>query len=193
VKLRSHVIFNKRLFGIFALTFILTVIISSSLAYEPNPLDAYWNRPPYPHLYYINGCSVPNDILAVNDAARDWTSIATPNHPYLHQYWPPPHQIYVRNVQVNDIWDGMCIIYDYNNDDYLDFADIYINYHWTWNYSRQKVRSVAGHEFGHSLGLWDEWDEQCLEYPVTSTRFDQWGIFKPTQDEIDGINDYYGD
>jgi len=166
---------NKRVVIIFVLTFLATVIVSAVQAYKGNSLDAFW-RNPYPHLYYINGCSVPNDILAVNDAARDWSSINSPHRLYLHQYWPPPNQIYVRNVFIVTYWDGWCTIYDYNHDHNLDYADISINNYWTQSYSRNKVRSVAGHEFGHSIGLGDESGAQCLEYPITETRYDQWAF-----------------
>ncbi|MEM2980433.1 MAG: matrixin family metalloprotease [Thermoproteota archaeon] len=154
-----------------------------------------WKKPPYPDLWYINLCADPDDFYATRDAANDWNNINLPSgvRPRFHDYWYPPQHVYVKNVYYpSQWWDGMTYPYDYNGDGYFEYVNISLNNYYTQNYPRNKIRSVIGHEFGHSLGLAHMFFAPVLMNPDTSERYDVYGIYKPTQDEVNGINALYG-
>lgn len=59
-------------------------------------------------------------------------------------------------------------------------------------YATNKAVSVATHELGHVLGLGDLYGSYpSLMNGHTNTRYDNYGIYTPQQDDLDGINVLY--
>jgi len=174
---------------VFATLFALVERVYSYLLLGPK-----WKKPPYPDLWYINRCADPDDYYATRDAANDWNNINLPSgvRPRFHDYWYPPDHIYVKNVYNLTWWDGFCFVKDYNKDGYIDYVNITLNNYYTQNYPRNKIKSVIGHEFGHSLGLADMYFARVLMNPNSTERYDVFGIYRPTQDEVNGISYLYG-
>jgi len=86
--------------------------------------------------------------------------------------------------------DGLCITYTYEGIIYFAYA--HVNTHYTPSYPYNKVRSVATHELGHSVGL----DEMGTGFAVvmnyaSNWRYDEWGVYTPQSDDIDGLYDLY--
>ena len=76
---------------------------------------------------------------------------------------------------------------------YYDIVDIKLNDYYLDDYASNKKRSVIGHELGHSLGLDEENDEDCIMIRYTSIRYDKKGIYKPQTDDEFDVNAIYGD
>ena len=157
-------------------------------------LGYHWASPPYPDLYYLNECD-GYEYRAVSDATNDWNNINAINPPDFKEYGPPLFECNVRVYETNrDEYypDGICYRY-YDSYAIIYYVEIEINNYWTSQYEYNKVRSVMAHEFGHALGLEDEdINKAVLMNGVTHYRYDVYGIYKPTQDEVNGINHIYG-
>lgn len=92
-------------------------------------------------------------------------------------------------IDRNTTTDGYAIVYPNWTSTYTGgFA--YLNTHYMDNYVSNARKSVAAHELGHILGL-DHESGAVLMNGSTGVRFNQNSIFKPTSDDIDGINALY--
>jgi len=173
---------------------VCITLLSIGLVRGWTTIGAKWPSPPYPNLGYSNTCD-GTEREAANSSLNDWENINAVNPPDFHPYDPDnpnePH-ISIWDPYRPDVrWDGRAIIW--HHDGWIFFVEIQINEYYTSTYEFNKVRSVTGHELGHALGLGDESaSKPVLMNKYTSYRYDEFGIYQPTQDEVDGINYLYG-
>ncbi len=173
----------KRLSLLLALYLTITFIfIQPVLAY--NLLGCQWSNADPLHYYYDNWVS-SNSKLAWQAAASSW------NNSSNDISWNFSANYDVYSTEANDSgadWDGISII-DHSGST-INSATTYLNAFFTDNYSSNQRKSVAGHEFGHCLGL-DERNAQVLMHPFTDQRYDNYNISTPQQDDLNGIAAMY--
>ncbi|RLE81197.1 MAG: hypothetical protein DRJ51_04350 [Thermoprotei archaeon] len=170
----------------------MLVLISPVAAWTT--IGKKWPSPPYPNLSYANTCD-GTEWTATETSLSDWENIDATNPPNFYVYDPDnpnePHISIWDPYEPDVTWDGRAIIW--YSGDWIVFVEIQINEYYTSTYEFDKVRSVAGHEIGHALGLGDESEDKAvLMNPNSARRYDEFGIYKPTQDEVNGINYLYG-
>jgi hypothetical protein len=85
--------------------------------------------------------------------------------------------------------DGWTTLYPCGSCTY-NYADLYLNYAFTKNYSSAEIQSVAAHELGHLAGL-DHSSGCVLMNGSTATRWGSCGINLPQTDDVNGVNALY--
>lgn len=90
-------------------------------------------------------------------------------------------------------WDGLCSAYMSGN--YFTSMSIFLNKAKTntWN-SDGALQSVATHEFGHGLGLFENGTTKTIMNAYTwgtNSRYGGYGLTTPQQDDINGVNAIY--
>jgi hypothetical protein len=87
-------------------------------------------------------------------------------------------------------WDGLADMW--RQGDNFIAVDLYLNRRFTNFYSANKRESVASHEFGHGLGLWDQGSHiRAVMNIDTSSRFNIFGVFTPQSIDTHLINTLY--
>jgi hypothetical protein len=170
-----------------ALTLLSLGIPARALAWE-ELTSARWSS--VNPLYCRVQCSYDDQLRSVTawaNALYAWDNSGTPADFYEHPYY----DVYFSDTTVSGvIWDGMYNI-SVSGSQILG-ASAYLNRYHTDSYGANKRQSVAGHEAGHILTLDEEPDPaNVLMNPVTSTRYDTYGIYTPQSDDISGVNAMY--
>ncbi|MBO3754031.1 MAG: hypothetical protein FGF53_04030 [Candidatus Brockarchaeota archaeon] len=169
---------------------VISFVITSVLCYSL--WGYYWSKPPYPNLEYGNVSS--SSYWTVEDAISDWNNIPITNHPSFYPVISGPPQ----HVEIHDtynstaLWDGKCWP-SQTSGNIIEHAIIYLNTYYVDSYSYNKKKSLACHELGHVLGLYDVGPyNPVIMNGYTYYRYDVYGISTPQQDDINGVAAIYG-
>lgn len=104
-------------------------------------------------------------------------------------YITPGGAAHVYTYSINSsgaTWDGITY-WSSTGSAFNSGTKAYLNTKYTGGYDANKVRGVAAHGMGHALGL-DHVSGCRLMNGFTTSRC---GIYRPTADEINGINNKY--
>lgn len=167
--------------------------IGPAMAY--NLEGARWDNTPTSgccatiHVQYSSAW-YPGDSAAVDNARGAWN--ASPANVWLdnHSGALTADDTYNSSVGWDGItywgthgcgflWWGTCFSY----------ANVYLNYYYTRNYSSSSTQGVAAHELGHAIGL-AHTNGCVLMTPNTGDR-NNCGIYGPVSDDVNGINSLY--
>lgn len=90
-------------------------------------------------------------------------------------------------------WDGLTSIDHDPGEKYITSAIISFNSAKTTTWDNESaLQSVAVHELGHAMGLWDLYDgSKAIMNGYTSERYWKYKLTTPQPDDIKGVNDLY--
>jgi len=72
----------------------------------------------------------------------------------------------------------------------INYAGVMMNEYYTYYYPYYKRVAVAGHEFGHTLGLAHNSGQYLME-PSAYMVYDVYGIYQPTSTDVNEVNALY--
>ncbi|MBE0481461.1 MAG: hypothetical protein IBX68_10845 [Dehalococcoidia bacterium] len=177
----------------------VVAVILALLILVPSSVSAYTLLGPKwlsvdPLLYWWNYYDFEEDPIGLQawwDSVQDWNGTPTPvNYQWT---WGGSQVRLGKAIQPNAGWDGLSTIH-FEGDTIVRVTCAY-NWSYTRFYTPNKIRSVTGHELGHSLGLGEMGlGSYALMNQFTSgpgSRYDGYGIYTPRQDDINGVNAMY--
>lgn len=171
-----------------SLVFILSIFVLSSLVFAYNFTRYSWLDSKVGNIKaHKNGSSsTVNNIW--NQSLYYWNSEDTPA--YFTSGTSSDRDIRLYDVYDSSTsYDGKSQVYvDSNNHIYSAYS--WINTYYMQNYSTHKAESVSTHELGHILGLAHESGAVVMN-PYTSSRYDDYNVYTPQQDDVDGVNALY--
>ncbi|MEX2548003.1 MAG: matrixin family metalloprotease [Chloroflexota bacterium] len=140
---------------------------------------------------YRYGCCDAS-YAAWGTARSDWNATNTPIN-FTVEPNVGEENIRLRTVNKNDVeWDGIASVTIAGG--VINWVDARLNEFYTDGYVAAKRLSVTSHELGHTLGLAHENGVAVVMNGITcgfNSRWCTFGVSKPQQDDINGINAIY--
>ena len=144
------------------------------------------------HILYRNSAAYSDDYSGWSAGAAGWNNSSA----LLYYDLSSNDDVLAEDTNDNSVtWDGH-VHYQYyygsNGKKYFISGDVtaILNHYFTRNYGAGQIKSVAGHELGHALGLGHHAGCYLMEHN-TATRWGSCGINTPQPDDVHGANALY--